>query len=175
MASPVVTLFSGEMHKSAMLSDCGKYRYSLSRIWDNKGPLLAWVCLNPSIADAERDDPTLKQMMHFSQAWGYGGLYVTNLFAYRTTYPKDLTKLSREVAVGPLNNEHIGHVLAMTQAVIGGWGASGTRWGRDKEVLSLIKASGRTLLAFETSDARFPLHPLYKKHTLTAKPWVGIT
>ena len=61
------------MQRSAIMSDCGAYRYELRRIWDSSLPILLWVGLNPSTADHINDDPTNRRIAGFSKNWGYGG------------------------------------------------------------------------------------------------------
>lgn len=78
------------MNKGAILSACGKYRYQLWRIWDDSLPLCMWVMHNPSTADADSDDPTIRRCIAFAKSWGYGGIYVGSLTPYRATNPKDL-------------------------------------------------------------------------------------
>lgn len=90
-----------EMIRLANLSDDKKYRYSLTRIWNPVLPMVAWICLNPSTADAEKDDPTVRKIMGFSSRWGYGGFALLNLLALRATDPKLL--LLTVDPVGPLN------------------------------------------------------------------------
>ncbi len=75
--------------KEAVISDCGRYRYRLTRRWGD-GPLLSFIMLNPSTADAEVDDPTIRRCMGFARRDGYGGIVVGNLYAFRTTKPKAL-------------------------------------------------------------------------------------
>lgn len=82
------------MTRTAELSPCGKYRYRLERIWNPALPRCAWLCLNPSTADAERDDPTVRKITGFSARLGYGGFVLFNLMALRATYPSDLRKHS---------------------------------------------------------------------------------
>ena len=74
-------------HGGARLSECGRYRYSLWRVWDAGLPSLAWCLLNPSTADAEREDATTRRLRGFCRAWGYGGYLLVNLFALRATDP----------------------------------------------------------------------------------------
>lgn len=62
----------------------GRYRYLLWRTWDMTRPRLLWVLLNPSTADDQTDDPTLRRCIRFSRDWQYGGLEIVNLFAFRT-------------------------------------------------------------------------------------------
>ena len=69
------------------------YRYSLTRIWDNSKEKILFIMLNPSTADFKMDDPTIKKIVKFSDKWGYGGIYVGNLYAYISTNPKKMFKL----------------------------------------------------------------------------------
>ena len=75
--------------KSAIISDDKKYRYELRRIWKPKSQLVCWVMLNPSIADANFDDPTIRRCMGYTMRWGCGGIIVVNLFALRATDSKE--------------------------------------------------------------------------------------
>lgn len=68
----------------------GNHRFSLSRVWDRRLPIAAWLMLNPSTADDEQDDPTIRRVMHFSRENGCGGAIVVNLWPLRTAYPRDL-------------------------------------------------------------------------------------
>lgn len=76
------------MKKYATLSEDRKYRYTLTRIWDETKPKVMFIGLNPSTADETKDDPTIIRCINFAKSWGYGGLEMTNLFAFRATNPK---------------------------------------------------------------------------------------
>jgi len=71
----------------AKLSDCGKYRFFLERTWDADLPKLAVCMLNPSWGDAEKDDQTIRRLIHFATRWGYGGLAIVNLYPLRAAKP----------------------------------------------------------------------------------------
>ena len=71
------------MKSHATFSSCKKYRYSLFRIWDEDKPLVLFIGLNPSTADEKEDDPTIRRCINFAKQWGYGGLIMGNLFAFR--------------------------------------------------------------------------------------------
>ncbi len=76
--------------KDAEISECEKFRYTLSRMWDVSKPHLVWVMLNPSTADADTDDATIRRVRSFTKREGYGGFVVVNVFAYRATSPEDM-------------------------------------------------------------------------------------
>lgn len=94
-------LFEKPVEKGAVISDDGLYRYRLWRIWDHNLPVMVWVMLNPSTADAKEDDATIRRCIGFAKQWGYGGIEVINLFALRSTDPKGLKE--GPVPVGPDN------------------------------------------------------------------------
>ncbi|GHX72979.1 hypothetical protein VCSRO16_3593 [Vibrio cholerae] len=73
------------MKNTAELSKCRKYRYALWRTWDSDKPFAMFIGLNPSTADEKNDDPTLRRCINFAKSWGYGGVCMANLFAFRAT------------------------------------------------------------------------------------------
>jgi hypothetical protein len=74
----------------AEFSECGKYRYSLWRIWDKEKPLVMFIGLNPSTAGVSDNDPTIRCVIKFAKQWGYGGFYMMNCWAYISSNPDDL-------------------------------------------------------------------------------------
>jgi hypothetical protein len=147
----------------ALLSECGTYRYRLSRQWTFGAFRLAWVMLNPSTADAEQDDPTIRRCMGFARAWGYGGIVVVNLFALRATDPRELRHHADPVGVE--NDEHIRKVARDEGAVVCAWGAHPFASERAAEVLRIIRANQPTALCLGTTKGGAPRHPLYVKGT----------
>lgn len=93
------------MIKSAVISECGKYRYELHRTWDESRPKVLFVMLNPSTADAELDDPTIRRCIGFAKTWGYGGIMVGNMFAYRATDPNELKNMPVDPEVNDINHQ----------------------------------------------------------------------
>ena len=75
------------MNSSATLSDDGQFRWTLERAWSD-GPTVCWIMLNPSTADAEVDDPTIRAIVKHSDGWGFGRLVVVNLYPIRSSDPK---------------------------------------------------------------------------------------
>ena len=95
---------SEAMIRTALFSPCGRFRYRLGRRW-GASPTVAFVLLNPSTADDERDDPTVRRCVDFARRLGFGGLEVVNLYAYVATDPDDLRRAGHPV--GPENDQHI--------------------------------------------------------------------
>lgn len=72
------------MECSAEISECGTYRYTLTRKW-GEGRKCVFIMLNPSTADATKDDRTIRRCIGFAKREGCGSLTVVNLYAYRAT------------------------------------------------------------------------------------------
>jgi hypothetical protein len=145
--------------RSAVLSDCQRYRYSLTRRWAESGPIDVWIGLNPSTADAEKDDATIRKICAFSRSWGSAGIVMLNLFAFRATLPSDM--LAAEDPVGPGNDAAILAATAGTPRirVIAAWGVHGIWMTRDQEVMRLL--FGKSIYALHLNNDGSPGHPLY--------------
>jgi len=143
--------------KSAVFSNCRKYRYSLTRSWNSAGGYVLFIGLNPSIADEKIDDPTLTRCINFAKDWGYGGLIMVNLFAYMSTYPIDLKKV--KLPIGNNNNKHILKNHQKSQLTVAAWGNDGHFLKRDKEVLKIICNP----MCLNINKSGQPAHPLYQK------------
>lgn len=149
------------MIRSAVISPCGLYRYKLERTWHS--PLLGerdrrivFIGLNPSTADGMQDDPTIRRCINFAKAWGYSGLVMLNLFAFRSTDPKGL--LTAADPVGPENDATLMSETVMRE-VVACWGACGHA-ERIAAVLRHLPANPKCL--GKTKDG-LPRHPLYVK------------
>ena len=80
------------MKKSAIISNCNKYRYELHREWDKDKKKVLFIMLNPSTADADNNDLTTIRCINFAKKWGYGGIMIGNIYPFRAKRPKDLKK-----------------------------------------------------------------------------------
>lgn len=108
--------------RSAVISECGRYRYSLYRKWAETELMpIMWVMLNPSTADGLADDPTIRRCVAFSKRWGFGAMFVGNLYAFRATNPANLPTGSE--AIGPDNERHLYNMGTQSAKVICAWGA----------------------------------------------------
>lgn len=155
---------------SAVISECGRYRYELRRVWDPTGPLLEFVMLNPSTADASVDDPTIRRCVAFAKAWGYGGIVVRNLYALRATNPEALLNYSGGDAYGPRNDEFIGSNIA--DCTIAAWGAhAATLAPNAVAAIKVLQMCRPRLYCLGTNANGSPKHPLYVPSSRTPIQW----
>src|SRR5436309_12719716 len=152
----VATLSGVTLCRAAGFSRCGRYRYWLTRTWDDARPAVCWLMLNPSTADAARDDPTIRRCMGLARRWGHGGIVVVNLFAWRATDPAELARAADPV--GP-DNDTVLRTRAARLRLIAAWGCKGSLLGRADAGLRLLK--GRRVECLGVTAAGQPRHPLY--------------
>lgn len=146
------------MKRNALFSPCGLYRYRLTRVWDDRPPLV-FVMLNPSRADAEVDDPTIRRCIGFARDLGFGGMTAANLFALRTPHPAELRAAPNPV--GPGNDTHLADLLRSGGTIVAAWGVHGALGGRDAAFRALARQSGARLSSLGTTKQGHPRHPLY--------------
>lgn len=103
----------------AELSECGEYRYRLSRVWDEAKRPLTFIMLNPSTADAEVDDPTIRRCMGFAERERAGGIIVVNLYGFRTTKPSDLFQATDPI--GPGNDRALKRAARQAKSIVCAW------------------------------------------------------
>lgn len=160
------------MLRSAILSEDGRFRYRLARVWDETLPVLAFVMLNPSTADDSVDDATIRVCIAFAQRLGYGSIRVVNLYAYRTRWPRELRAAGW--LVGQDNDAAI--IAAITDAggrrvdVCCAWGALAYGLQRRDDVLALIRRYGVQPMCLALSASGEPRHPLYLRRDLPLRP-----
>lgn len=147
--------------KAAVLSADGAYRYELTRRLNDRiryddPPLLGWIMLNPSTADADVDDPTIRRCMGFAQTLGYGGIVVRNLYALRSTDPRELRE--HPDPVGPDNDAYLYRTMQEPLTVCA-WGTLGGQRGR--RVHARLLDSGAELACLGRTLHGHPKHPLY--------------
>ncbi len=167
--------------KWAELSADGAYRWILGREWstDSQVPWMHFVMLNPSKADGEDDDPTIRKCVGFAQRSGCRGMLVTNLSAYRATDPRDLiswVKASQRGygTTGAWGIEADQHILDAARACrfnVIAWGANARHpllKRRASDVLGLLRehsSSGVTALKLLADGV--PWHPLMLSYSQT--------
>lgn len=164
------TLFDLYGPRGAIISDDGRYRYRLWRSWNPTRSALTWIMLNPSTADADANDPTIRRCIGFARAWGYGGIVVVNLFAYRATDPANLPAIE---AVGPGNNDYILNACPTDGIAIAAWGASVPAYWRHRPpaIANMIRDRRTRLCHLGLTKDGHPRHPLYVPRCTEPTPW----
>lgn len=152
------------IERGAELSEDGVYRYLLWRRWDKSLPRALFIMLNPSTADAEIDDPTIRRCMGFARAWGLGGIRVVNLYPFRATKPADLWRAPFPRGQGNLSA--IERAIDTDGISVAAWGAHG-REAQVRETRNLFYELGEPLYALRLTLDGHPAHPLYLPATLT--------
>jgi hypothetical protein len=146
---------------SAIISDCGNYRYRLARDISEAERRCLFIMLNPSKADASVDDPTIRRCINFAKRWGCGELIVVNLFAYRATKISDMKQASDPI--GPGNMDHIlqavEHTMSVDGLVICAWGNDGGHKDQDKTVLGRLGQEGIQTHCLKVNNNGQPAHP----------------
>lgn len=160
------------MIRSAIISDCGTYRYRLERKFGD-GPTMMFIMVNPSVADAEVDDQTIKKCVGFAERAGYGRIIVGNKFAFRATEITDLRGVADPV--GPDNDRHLDAMISEADRVVVGWGALAklpevlrSRW---KDIVRLADRRGVELFAIGTNADKHPKHPQMTGYLVPIEPW----
>lgn len=148
-----------ESESDAIISDCGAYRYLLRRVWDRSKPRALFVMLNPSTADAKKDDATIRSCIRLSKALGFGSFEVVNLFSFRATKPKDL--VAAKTRVGPEQEAITLAALSRCDIVICAWGSHALGRSHSSFLLQTILAHKPAVYCLGMSDSGAPKHPLY--------------
>jgi hypothetical protein len=149
--------------------DC--YRYRLVRTWDDSKSHAMWVMMNPSYADHQVNDRTVAKCERLARAWGYGGIFVGNTFAYRASDKKRLRLIGDPV--GPDNDKHLVAMAKKAAIVIFAYGQPGHRslLTRGIAVAQLLLSKGITPHVIELSKVGIPKHPLYLLESLEPVVW----
>ena len=159
------------MEKDATFSLDREFRYSRSRIWDADKEKVLFIMLNPSTADADNDDPTIRRCIGFAKSWGFGGLYVCNLYGYRATDPNELVKRAnlRMQIIGFANSDEMRRISRRCEKVVFAWGAK--KIGKLHEIVvnDVCKLFPDAYYIAQSKDGH-PRHPLYLKADLQLKP-----
>lgn len=157
------------MTNICVMSDCRLYRYTW---WPDDfcdqtpGRYVQFIGLNPSTADESTRDPTVRRCIQFTRDWGFTGLCMTNLFAYRATDPKVMKQALDPD--GPENNYWLELIGAGAGKIVAAWGNHGSHRGRDYAVRSLLRGK---LEALKVTKAGMPSHPLYLKADTQPRAW----
>lgn len=159
----------GDAPSTAVYSDCERYRYSLTRVWDESAGKVLFVMLNPSTATEVQNDPTVERCERRARTLGFGGFRVTNIFAWRDTDPRKMRAATDPI--GPYNNQTLLDGADWADQVIAAWGTHGAHMNRGAEVTELLVATGQPLFHLGLSKQGHPKHPLYLPYTQQPEAW----
>ena len=159
----------GDAASVAIYSDCERYRYQLTRIWDDSGKRVHFIMLNPSTATEIQNDPTVERCERRARALGFGAFRVTNLFAWRDTDPRAMRAAADPV--GPANDTAIVEGCDWADQVLCAWGTHGEHLHRGLDVEALLRSAGYDLFHLGLSKAGHPKHPLYIAYSEAPRSW----
>lgn len=145
------------------------YRYTLERTWNPNLGTCVFILLNPSTADAEIDDPTIRRGVGFTQDWGYGRCVFVNLFAYRTSCPAVLREA--DSPIGRQNDKWIKYWANRATVLVAAWGIHGSYRDRDSKVVKLLV--GHTIQCLGLTKAWHPKRILYLPKTTELEVYCG--
>lgn len=160
---------------NAEFSECGRYRYWLSRNWsmrrltDGRCDFALWIGMNPSVAEADVDDPTIRREMAFTKAMMIDIYVKCNVMDYRATDPKQLLKIA------PRSDKNLQVIRELAedprcQRIIVAWGALPKPLRRyADDVISALR--GKQLCCMGKTASGAPRHPLYLPGDAKCVPW----
>lgn len=157
----------------AVFSSCERYRYVLHRRWA-PGPACMFLMLNPSTATEQAFDPTVRRCFGYARDWGYGALYVGNLFAFRSTDPAPLKEMVQrsvnalDFAIGPDTDAWLRWMSEQSALVVCGWGGFSWAAFRGEYLWRFLR---RPLTCLKVTKFGAPNHPLYLPKDLAPTPW----
>ena len=168
------------MFPGTVFSEDRKYRYSLYREWDIKKPRIAFIGLNPSTADEHVDDPTIRRCIDFAKKWGFGSMLMGNIFAFRSTDPELLFKVTNPEGVG--NDYWLDKIQMASDKTVACWGIHGEFKDRGYHVRLNLTAdrtkphnARNALYVFGITKEGYPKHPLYLRKTSKIIRWEMLT
>lgn len=173
------------MKTQAYLSADRRYRYWLTRIWDDALPMMCVIGVNPSTADENVDDPTIRKCIGFAKRLGCGGLLMLNVGAYRATNPREWQKA--DDPFGAENTvEHLKEYIAQNSIqcapgetpkkgvtlVIAAWGKNCAKYCGLSRALA-IRDAMPNLQCWGRNGDHTPRHPLMLPYTTKLEPFGG--
>lgn len=149
-----IQLFEDDNKSGADFSADRKHRYRLYRIWDETLPKVMFIGLNPSTANETEPDPTIGRVISFARSWGFGGVYMMNLFTFVTAHPEELPPQNGCDDINKALLQIYGNECAR---IVFAWGAFKEAAAAAKVVIPLFPGA----MALRKNKDGSPIHPLY--------------
>jgi hypothetical protein len=159
----------GDAPSTAVYSDCERYRYLLTRVWEPAGRKALFIMLNPSTATEVQNDPTVERCERRARTLGFGGFRVTNIFAWRDTDPKKMRAAAEPI--GAENDAMIAKSCDWADQIIAAWGAHGEHLQRGVAMEALLRGMELPVFHLGLTKAGHPKHPLYIAYTQQPELW----
>lgn len=159
----------GDAPSTAVYSNCERYRYSLTRVWDTQGRRVVFAMLNPSTATEVQNDPTIHRCEQRARALGFGSFRAVNIFALRATDPRDM-KAAKDPE-GPDNTNALLDAATWADMVIAAWGVHGAHRDQGPVTAAKLRSAGHTLHHLGLTKAGHPRHPLYLPYSAQPEIW----
>ena len=156
-----------KMKGTASFDRSKRYRYTLHRRWRQGARQLCFCMLNPSTADATKNDPTVRRCIGYAMDWGFDALEVVNIFAFRSTDPAGLLNVSDPIGVR--NTRAIVRAASRAEFTVAAWGVHGAIGGRGDAVLRRLCPDHDVRCLGLTREGH-PKHPLYLPRTAQPIP-----
>lgn len=158
---------------SAIISDCGLYRYRLERTVATDGPVYAFFGINPSTADSTINDATVRKWIGFVKTWGGSRFIVGNVFAYRATDVKTLASV--EDPFGDDIGDHIMDIIDAADILVPCWGSTSKvppkLWFAFDVLMDALVSSDKPVMHFGLTASGGPKHPLMLSYATPLTPW----
>jgi len=173
LIDPVAALALPVIDRGAHFSADMRYRWSLWRMWDTTIAPVTFCMLNPSTADATKNDPTVERCERRARMMGFGGIVVVNIFGLRSTDPRGLYEA--DDPIGTHNLDAIMHAVAESDMAVLGWGDHGRHMNRGQNVLTMLRGEGHgpKLHHLGLNKSGEPRHPLYVSYNVSPRRWVA--
>lgn len=156
-------------------------RYNLRREIDqHESPVhlhgtLICIGVNPSDADANKDDPTIRKVAGFTVRLGHRCFVMLNKFARIATDVNDLKRLNLPDAVGLDNDCELACAMSGADTLLFAWGPLAklpvhlrARWRRVWQIAQDLK---KTPFCIGTAKDGHPRHPLMVSYDTPVVPW----
>lgn len=158
---------------SAILSPCSLYRYRLDRTVGMEGPVYAFFGVNPSTADANTDDATVRKWIGFTKVWGGSRFIIGNVFAYRATDVNALASVGDPF--GDDIGDHTTDIISDADILVPCWGNTSKvppklQFAFDVLMDALV-SSGKPVMHFGLTKSGDPKHPLMLAYSTPLTPW----
>ena len=150
-----------EQSSGAVFSGCHHYRHVLWRSWAPEKGIVTFIGLNPSTADAHKDDPTIRRCKNYVSDWGFGAMIMVNLFDVRATQPDVMKRRARPLS--RRNDSSLIHAAIRADLVVAAWGVHGKHRSRSHSIKDLLVQHDIQASCFNTSKCGEPVHPLYQR------------